>query len=109
MLKSAEPFAFGGLWETWKDKGNPNGEPIHSCSIITTVPNALIAPIHYRMPAILPEELYKDWIGPTNDDTGLLRELLSPYDPGLMKAYQVSTLVNSPKNYGPELIAPEES
>ena len=43
------------------------------------------------------------------NDTGLLQELLSPYDPGLMKANQVSTLVNSPKNYGPELIAPVES
>ena len=106
MLKSAEPFTFGGLSETWKDKGNPNGEPVHFYLIITTVPNSLTEPIHDRMPVILTEELYKDWIDPTNNDTGLLREMLLPYDPGLMKAFQVSTLVNSPKNYGPELIAP---
>jgi putative SOS response-associated peptidase YedK len=58
------------------------------------------------MPVILPKELEQDWLNPGQEDTGLLRELLLPYDPALMKTYRVSTLVNSAKNDGPELILP---
>ncbi|PZC47275.1 MAG: putative SOS response-associated peptidase YedK [Chloroflexi bacterium] len=53
-LKGGEPFAFAGLWSTWK---NPStGEVINSCAIVTTAPNDLTAQIHDRMPVILPEE-----------------------------------------------------
>lgn len=106
MLKSEEPFAFAGIWETWTDKSVPDAEPVLSCSIITTAPNSIIEPIHNRMPVILPKELEQDWLNPGQEDTGLLRELLLPYDPALMKTYRVSTLVNSAKNDGPELILP---
>ncbi len=106
MLRSEEPFAFAGIWETWRDKNQPDGERIFSCSIITTVPNLLVEPIHDRMPVMLPRELELDWLDTDNQDTGLLREILLPYDPGLMKAYQVSTLVNSVRNQGPDLILP---
>ncbi|MFB3079434.1 MAG: SOS response-associated peptidase [Lysobacterales bacterium] len=57
MLKSEEPFAFAGIWETWTDKSVPDAEPVLSCSIITTAPNSIIEPIHNRMPVILPKEL----------------------------------------------------
>ena len=106
MLKSEEPFAFAGIWETWTDKSVSDAEPVLSCSIITTVPNSIMEPIHNRMPVILPKELEEVWISPGQEDTGLLREMLLPYDPGLMKTYRVSTLVNSPKNDGPEVILP---
>ena len=106
LLRSEEPFAFAGIWETWRDKSRPEAEPISSCSIITTVPNLLVEPIHDRMPVMLPRELEADWLDPDNQDTGPLREILLPYDPGLMKTYEVSTLVNSARNQGPELISP---
>ena len=47
VLKSGEPFAFAGLWETWRPRG---GEAIRSCTIITTEPNSFMEPIHNRMP-----------------------------------------------------------
>ena len=50
VMRSGEPFAFAGLWETWKD---PEGTVIPSCTIITTTPNDLLRPIHNRMPVIL--------------------------------------------------------
>ena len=106
LLRSEEPFAFAGIWETWRDKSRPEAEPISSCSIITTVPNLLVEPIHDRMPVMLPRELEQDWLDRDNQDTGLLREILLPYDPGLMKTYEVSTLVNSARNQGSELILP---
>ena len=54
VLKSGEPFAFAGLWDSWWD---PAGDIVRSCTIITTEPNELLRPIHNRMPFILPEEL----------------------------------------------------
>jgi putative SOS response-associated peptidase YedK len=106
MLKSGEPFAFAGIWEAWRDKTDPEGEPLLSCSIITTVANSLVEPIHDRMPVILPPDLYRDWVEPSNQDTAALREMLLPYDPGLMQAYMVSSLVNSVRNQGPEVVEP---
>jgi putative SOS response-associated peptidase YedK len=106
MLKSGEPFAFAGIWEAWQDKNNPAAEPILSCSIITTSANSLVEPIHDRMPVILPPDLYPAWTDPANQDAAALRELLLPYDPGLMQAYPVSSLVNSVRNQGPELLQP---
>lgn len=102
-LKSGEPFAFAGLWETWKDRDS--GELLRTFTIITTTPNDLMVPIHDRMPVILLPEAEKAWL---DDAAGpeSWRELLHPYPANLMKAYPVSKLVNSPSNESPALIAP---
>ena len=55
-MKSHKPFAFAGLWETWK---SPAATELRSCTIITGKPNALIGEIHDRMPVILPVEHYR--------------------------------------------------
>ena len=106
MLKSEEPFAFAGIWERWQPRDNPEAEAIVSCSIITTVPNSLMESIHDRMPVILSPDLYHDWMNPANQDIGELKEYLLPYDASLMKEYEVSNLVNSVRNKGPEVIEP---
>src|SRR5437763_6777065 len=49
-LKSGSPFAFAGLWDLWH---GPDGQEIHSCTIVTTQPNAVVASISYSIPAIL--------------------------------------------------------
>ena len=51
--------------------------------------------IHGRMPVKPPWETAANWLDPVKQDTGLLKEILLPYDPGLVKVYQVSTLVNA--------------
>lgn len=60
--------------------------------------------IHDRMPVILNYEYEKEWLNPKNTDPDYLKSLLLPYDADDMEAYQVSSLVNSPKNNSPELI-----
>ncbi|WP_053362807.1 SOS response-associated peptidase [Bacillus sp. FJAT-27251] len=94
MMKDEQPFAFAGLWETWK-KG---GVAIHSCTIITTEANALVEDVHDRMPVILGKDHQQIWLDPTVEEPAVLKPLLVPYKSELMKAYEVSSLVNSPKN-----------
>lgn len=103
MLKSKHPFAFAGLWEQWK---HPEGETIRSFTIITTKANELVKPIHDRMPVILKENLETQWVDAENKDTDKLSSLLQPYPAGLMLAYRVSDIVNSPKNDIPECVEP---
>ena len=102
VMRSGEPFAFAGLWSTWRGL---NGDRISSCSIITTVANDLLRPIHDRMPVILPEEQEEFWLDASIEDSGALTSVLTPYPAHAMEMYEVSALVNSTSNDGPEVIA----
>lgn len=102
-LKAAGPFAFAGLYDTWR---SAEGEPITSCAIITTTPNALMKSIHDRMPVILPPSAYAAWLDPHAQDVDKLQAYLKPYAAAKMEAYPVSPLVNSPLNNSPECIRP---
>ena len=102
-LKSGRPFGLGGLYETWRP---PLGELLTTCTIITTEPNELLAPIHNRMPAILGGGADEMWLDPAVKDQTVLLNLLQPYPSDEMEAYEVSTLVNSVKNDSPACIEP---
>ena len=102
-MKSKEPFAFAGLYETWK---SPTDKVIKSCTIITTTPNKIMAPIHDRMPVILRPEREVIWLSSQPDDLTTLTQLLTPYRASALETYQVSNYVNSPKNDGSECIRP---
>jgi putative SOS response-associated peptidase YedK len=92
--RRGEVFAFAGLWDRWTD---PRGEVVGSCTILTTTPNALLADIHDRMPAILQPDNYDLWLNPTAQNTESALRLLSPYT-GPMRRYPVSTRVNQVQN-----------
>ena len=102
VMRSGEPFAFAGLWSVWRD---PDGNRIPSCTIITTAANDLLRPIHDRMPVILPREMEELWLDRSVEDPGALSSVLTPHADDAMDAYEVSTLVNSAANDGPEVIA----
>lgn len=109
-LKSEKPFAFAGLWETWRSaESAADDTTIMSCTIITTTPNPLLEPIHNRMPVILESEVYDQWLDPTDQSPDKLSLLLKSYPDSKMTAYPVSTLVNNPKNDSPECIVPATS
>ncbi|MCA9077100.1 MAG: SOS response-associated peptidase [Planctomycetaceae bacterium] len=95
-------FVFAGLWEHWK-KEDP---PIDSCTIITTSPNELMAPLHNRMPVILPPDSAETWLDPDIEGPELLTTLLQPYPEDTLEAYPVSTLVNSPKHESSDCVEP---
>jgi putative SOS response-associated peptidase YedK len=69
-----QPLAFAGLWEEWSA---PDAEPLRSCTIITTTPNRVMAPIHTRMPVILGEAEWEPWLD-AKAPSGLLQALLQP-------------------------------
>ena len=105
-LQSQKPFALAGLWETWQPEGA--AEPIRSCTIITCPPNAFLEKIHHRMPVILPQEAYTEWLASEPKSAEVLQPLLVPYAAEEMEAYPVSTYVNRPMNDSPECIVPFE-
>ncbi|OPY35933.1 MAG: hypothetical protein A4E35_02209 [Methanoregula sp. PtaU1.Bin051] len=91
-VKDDPVFAFAGLYDVWH---NPAGEALWTYTIITTDANALISPIHNRMPVILKRENEKRWLsGDLSADA--LREILAPYPANGMEAYPVSERVNKP-------------
>lgn len=104
-LVEHRPFGFAGLWEHWE---SANGEAIDSCTVITTEPNELIAPVHDRMPAILHPEDHAIWLDPTNKQPASLKSLLRPYPAKEMKVYPVTARVNNPSYDGSECIKPQE-
>lgn len=91
-LAGDRPFAFAGLWESWQR----DDQRIESCALITTTANALMAPIHDRMPVILAPADYDLWLDPLNEDG--LDPLLRPYPAAEMTARPITTWVNDPKH-----------
>lgn len=103
LRKDRDPFAFAGLWETAK----LGEERIRSTTIITTEANAVVAPLHDRMPLILPAEVYDRWLDPETT-VAEAKAMLRPFPPDLMEAYPVSKRVNSHVNDDEGLIEPVE-
>ena len=99
-----DPLAFAGLYERWTDAENLR--EIHTCTIITTTPNEMMAEIHDRMPVLLSPQRWDEWLDPANADTESLQRLLVPAPDALLTSYAVSTEVNSVKNNNADLLAP---
>jgi putative SOS response-associated peptidase YedK len=106
-----QPFCFGaadgallalaGLCDVWR---GPDG-PLATCAILTTSANALMAPIHDRMPALLDRADYAAWLDPgTLADR--LKALLRPCPESWLRAWPVGPKVGSVRNEGPELMEP---
>lgn len=73
------PFWLAAIWDRWI---GPDGSEVESCCVLTTRPNALVAPLHERMPVLIPEGLEQAWCEPL-DGPGLraLEPLLQGWDP----------------------------
>lgn len=98
-------FAFAGLADRWC---GPTGDVVESCSVITTQPNALVEPIHNRMPVILHPADYDRWLDPLNQEVAALQPLLVPFPADAMRAERVSDVINNAKNdVDPRLTAVE--
>jgi putative SOS response-associated peptidase YedK len=97
------PLAFAGLWDAWKA---PDGSWLESYSIVTTVANALMAPVHDRMPVILHPRDYDRWMDAEADPAPL--DLLRPYEADSMRAARCNPKVGNTRNNGPEMLESPE-
>ncbi|WP_197496542.1 SOS response-associated peptidase [Mycobacterium sp. 1274761.0] len=102
-----EPLFMAGLWSTWRPKSAPkDSPPLLSCTIITTDAAGPLAKIHDRMPLTISPADWDRWLDPDAlIDEGLLR---GHGDLDRIEIREVSRLVNSIRNNGPELIEPAE-
>jgi putative SOS response-associated peptidase YedK len=98
-LRSGLPFAFAGLWEAWK---GADGR-VESATIVTTEANAVMAPLHQRMPVLLDPADYDRWLDPTQPDAA---HLLVPCPDDWLEIFPVSKRVNSPRIDEEDLILP---
>jgi putative SOS response-associated peptidase YedK len=89
-----------GLWSVWR---SPAGEKIPTCTVITTDANELVAPLHDRMPVILPEATWPAWLGETPTGPDELRASLKPLPPDQLEVWPVDRRVGNVKNEGPDL------
>lgn len=97
------PLGFAGLWASWKDP--ETGERLTTCTILTTSPTPAVAPIHDRMPVILPRGTWAGWLDREVPGTEAL-QLVRDAERVELDMHPVSTLVNSVKNNLPELVEP---
>ncbi|MEB3327889.1 MAG: SOS response-associated peptidase [Candidatus Sericytochromatia bacterium] len=102
-LAEGGPLALAGLWEGWTP---PGGRPALSVTLITTEANACVAPVHDRMPVILPREAYATWLDPSLDDPAAVLPLLRPYPAEWMTRTPVSTRLNAAREDDPSLVEP---
>lgn len=88
-----------GVWEVRED----DGRTLRTFSIITTTPNEIMREIHDRMPVILAAREAARWLEPSLE-LDEARAMLTPCDSSLLRAWRVSSRVNSPRNDDPSLI-----
>lgn len=106
-------LALAGLWEYWKPQDDPDGaypDGLVTAAVLTTAAVGALAQVHDRMPLVLPPSAWDTWLDPDVDATGSsVSALLAPPSPELVATLElrpVSTLVNSVRNNGPDLLAP---
>jgi len=101
-----EPLAVAGLWSAWRDPAEEGSDWLHTATVVTTSANGTMAPIHDRMPVILPQSAWSTWLDAANDDTAALSELLIPASDDLLQVRAVGLDVNNVRNKGAHLTDP---
>lgn len=104
-LANRGPLIFAGLWDLWRDRAAPDARPMRSFAIITTQANALLRPLHDRMPALLTADRWGAWLGETTATDGEIKAMIEPY-PGAMDFWPVDKRVGNVRNDSPDLFAP---
>jgi putative SOS response-associated peptidase YedK len=108
-LEDDAPFAMAALWERWsptpaQDAPPEPASPLLTCCVITTDANRAMAPIHDRMPVIVPPADFDRWLDPNTPPAEALA-LLRPFA-GTLRPFRVTTYVNAPRNGGAACLAP---
>jgi putative SOS response-associated peptidase YedK len=104
-LSNRGPMTLAGLWDSWTA---PDGDIIKSFTIITTTANTLLQPLHARMPVLIAQHDWADWLGETMAQDADLKAMLKPYPSAGMAFWPVQRRVGNTRNNSPDLFAPHE-
>ncbi|MEY2472436.1 MAG: hypothetical protein QOK28_1765 [Actinomycetota bacterium] len=111
--RDGAPLAFAGLWSVWTPRPPSDlrlfddgiePDPVRSCTIVTTNANETMAPLHDRMPVILPPDAWDEWLDRTFDDVVALQHLLVPARDDILEIRAVGPDVNDVRRDGPHLV-----
>jgi putative SOS response-associated peptidase YedK len=100
-MPGGEPFAFAGLWSSWRP--DPDVEPLRTVAIVTTAASEQLAPIHDRMPVMLPQEAEDAWLARDTPPEELVA-LCTPLPEAGMRA--VGPAVNDARHDEPDCLEP---
>ncbi len=98
-------LALAGLWE---ERLDPRGQPLASCTILTTGANELLRPLHDRMPVIIAPEDYDTWLDPANSDPESMQGMFVSAPSAELVITSVSPRVNRVANDDPQCLAAPE-
>ncbi|MEX2550594.1 MAG: SOS response-associated peptidase [Nitriliruptoraceae bacterium] len=104
--EGGDPLVFAGIWTSWRDRAAEEQDPVFSTAIVTTEATGPVTEIHHRMPVILPEPLWDDWLTADADDADHLLTAVRALDPPRLEATPIGTAVNDVRNDAPELLEP---
>jgi putative SOS response-associated peptidase YedK len=100
-----ELMAFAGIWQP----GVPEDAIPDSVAIVTTAANAVLRPVHHRMPVLVPPERFDAWLDPEQRDPDALRPMLAPAPDASLVATALDGTVNSIRNQGPDCWTPKSA
>ncbi|CAB4749712.1 MAG: DUF159 family protein [Actinobacteria bacterium] len=99
--KDGHSLSIAGIWSSWVA---PNGELVETASIITREAVGILAPIHHRMPVIMPSDRWESWLNPENREVEELKALMEFSEPERgLQVHAVSSAVNTVANNGPTM------
>ena len=99
-------LAMAGLYEWWRDPSNPDAEPRLTCTVITTAATPALAVIHDRMPVMIEQADWAEWLDPAVPGKELPPPMLEAGFHLALVADPVSLAVGNVRNNGPSLITP---
>ena len=97
-LPDRAPFALGGVWEV-------GAEGHAAIAILTTEPNAVVLPLHDRMPVIVRADHWADWLDAHTPEPAY-REMIMPWPADELHAWPISERVNVVAHDDAEVLAP---
>jgi len=103
--KDKQSLAIAGLYESWINPAT--NSPITTAAIITREAAGIVAPIHHRMPVILPKDLWSAWLSNkslTPDEIEHYLNMINLKQPDeQLTFWPVSDEVNNARNIGAQL------
>jgi putative SOS response-associated peptidase YedK len=106
--EDGEPFAFAGLWASWRPRdASRDVEPLRSCAIVTTAAAGPVRALHDRMPVILAPAQESLWIDPATPPDAL-QAVCAPEASPRLQFRPVSRAVNDARHDAPDCLGPPE-